>query len=282
MILYRPMVDGDVPAGLSLCRAANWNQTVEDWQLFLKLSPRGCFVAVDDYGEVRGTVTTVRYENRFSWIGMVLVDPAYRRKGIGIQLVREAIHLLREDQVIKLDATSAGRHVYAQLDFVDEYPITRMEAKGLPPLGSPADSAQRVQLNNMRSILEMDRQVFGADREQVLNPIFSRSPQYAFFTEGREGIKSYCFGRPGHNFSHIGPVIASDLESAKHVVIAALQNTQGRPVVIDALQHDPLWMEWLTTIGFTEQRPLIRMYRGKNDWPGIPERQFAILGPEFG
>jgi hypothetical protein len=40
--------------------------------------------------------------------------------------------------------------------------------------------------------------------------------------------------------------------------------------------------QWLISIGFTEQRELIRMYRGKNAYPGTPEKQFAILGPEFG
>ena len=40
------MVEGDIPAGLSLCRTAGWNQTKEDWELFLHLSPEGCCVAV--------------------------------------------------------------------------------------------------------------------------------------------------------------------------------------------------------------------------------------------
>src|SRR5690606_6327999 len=114
MLLYRPMVSGDIPAGLSLCRAAGWNQTAEDWNLFLKLSPKGCCVAVDDEGQVRGTVTTVRYEDHFSWIGMVLVDPSHQRRGIGIQLLREALHVLGDEGTIKLDATPAGRTVYVQ------------------------------------------------------------------------------------------------------------------------------------------------------------------------
>ena len=126
------MVDGDVPAGLSLCRAAGWNQTVEDWELFLKLSPEGCRVAVDEGGQVMGTVTTVRYEDRFSWIGMVLVDPMRQRQGIGIQLLRESLQVLCEDDTVKLDATPAGRHIYLQLDFTDEYFLSRMEIPRVP------------------------------------------------------------------------------------------------------------------------------------------------------
>ena len=66
------MVDGDVPAGLALCRAAGWNQTIEDWDLFLKLSPKGCCVAVDDEGQVRGTAATVQVSKYLKNLVMVV------------------------------------------------------------------------------------------------------------------------------------------------------------------------------------------------------------------
>ena len=39
MITFRQMESADIPAGLSLCRAAGWNQLSRDWELFLRLSP---------------------------------------------------------------------------------------------------------------------------------------------------------------------------------------------------------------------------------------------------
>src|SRR5688500_8612226 len=76
----------DIPSGLRLCRAAGWNQLASDWELFLECSPEGCHAAIDDSGEVVGTVTTIRYGRAFSWIAMVLVDPRRRREGIGTRL----------------------------------------------------------------------------------------------------------------------------------------------------------------------------------------------------
>lgn len=276
------MVDGDVPAGLSLCRAAGWNQTVEDWDLFLKLSPKGCCVAVDDNGQVRGTVATVRYNHHFSWIGMVLVDPIFQRQGIGIQLLREALQILSDEDTVKLDATPAGRHIYVQLDFVDEYRISRMEHKG----GSPAEpgpaSARPITESDLRRIVEFDQEVFGANRERLLKSVFKRDPRLAFLLEEDGVIKGYCFGRTGHNFTHIGPVVAREPQTATIVVSAALMASPGRPVCMDTLHHSTEWSQWLSSIGFTEQRPLIRMYRGNNHHPGNPTQQYAILGPEFG
>ena len=276
------MVHGDIPAGLYLCRTAGWNQTPEDWELFLELSPEGCRVAVDEQGEVRGTVATVRYEDHFSWIGMVLVDPAMQRQGIGIQLLRESLQILCEENTIKLDATPAGRKIYVQLDFVDEYQLSRMEIKNFSPAGLPPSGARVVEYADLPGLLETDRRVFGADRASVVNSILKRAPQFAFLSEGPDGIKGYCFGRAGHAFTHIGPVIARDVATAKDVVAAALHNSSGSPVVMDVLHHTDEWIQWLTSLGFHEQRPLIRMFRGTNDYPGKPEEQFAILGPEFG
>src|SRR5215475_6239116 len=73
----RTMTEADVPAGMRLKDLSGWNQTEHDWQRFLSASPHGCFVAEMD-GQVVGTVATISYENKFAWIGMVLVDPARR------------------------------------------------------------------------------------------------------------------------------------------------------------------------------------------------------------
>ncbi|MGH9754751.1 MAG: GNAT family N-acetyltransferase [Blastocatellia bacterium] len=89
------MTPADIAAGLALTRAARWNQTERDWEMFLRLSPEGCRVAVMDE-RVVGTVATARYEDRFAWIGMVLVDPAERGHGIGSRLMAEALDLLKD------------------------------------------------------------------------------------------------------------------------------------------------------------------------------------------
>src|SRR5690348_15826102 len=104
---FRKMERTDIPAGLSLCRSAGWNQLSRDWELFLSLDPEGNRVCLHDDGSVVGTVTTIRYNKHFAWIGMVLVDPAHQRKGIGLQLLEQACHILKNENCVKLDATPA-------------------------------------------------------------------------------------------------------------------------------------------------------------------------------
>ena len=97
---------------------AGWNQTERDWRGYLSYDPEGCFVA-EVRGQPAGTATTIRYGDRFGWIGMVLVHPDHRRLGLGTRLLKQAIARLQECGVrcTKLDATPMGRTVYVPLGF---------------------------------------------------------------------------------------------------------------------------------------------------------------------
>jgi len=279
MIIYRTMKPYDSAAGLSLCRVAGWNQLARDWEIFLILSPNDCRVAtIND--KVVGTVATIRYQNFFSWIGMVLVDPACRKQGIGTQLLKEALQTLHNQETIKLDATPAGREVYLKLNFVDEYRLSRMST--ISAAGRLKSTARSLRKNDLPAVVKFDREIFGADRQPLLEWILEGAPQFAFLVEEKNEIQGYCLGRYGYNFTQIGPVIARNSGIAINLVSAALKNCIGCPVILDVLHFEPEWIEWLTSIGFAEQRPLLRMYRGSNKFPGLPEKQFSILGPEFG
>ncbi len=279
---FRAMRSADIEAGLRLCRVSGWNQTRRDWEQFLNLSPHGCRVAVKD-GQVIGTVATVNYENRFGWVAMVLVEPALRGNGVGALLMNEAVAVLHDAHPIRLDATPAGQPVYRQLGFVDEYGLSRMETvvarECLKIQGNPARPLTRA---DFPAILRLDREVFGADRRALLEWMFAGAPAYAWVIVQHQQITGYCFGRHGHNAEHLGPVIAHDQTTARQLVTACLHQHPAKPFFFDATHLAPDWRTWLASIGFREQRPFMRMHFGENAYPGLPAKQFAILGPEFG
>jgi hypothetical protein len=80
----------------------------------------------------------------------------------------------------------------------------------------------------------------------------------------------------------VGPVIAQDRAQAEQLTAACLAAAPERPLVLDSARHSKEWLRWLLSEGFLEQRPFTRMFLGENRHSGLPERQFAILGPEFG
>ncbi len=271
----------DIRAGLRLCRASGWNQVEADWSLFLELSPGGCRVA-EKNGHVVGTVATLRYGPRFSWLAMVLVDPGVRRAGIGTRLLCEGLALMRDEQCIRLDATPTGRDLYRQHGFADEYPLTRFTTSvSFAPRSSGAREARRIEKQDLPAIFDWDREIFGADREALLQSLFLRSPERAWVT-GAGGIEGYCFGRRGFLYDEVGPIVATDDTVARNLLSECLRDETGRRFGIDVPGHSASWLAWLQANGFIEERSFMRMHRGRNQHPGRPEYMFGVVGPEFG
>jgi hypothetical protein len=114
----------------------------------------------------------------------------------------------------------------------------------------------------------------------MLQWMLDGAPDLAWLAGGLDGADGFVLCRRGHAFDHVGPIVARDPAVARALVLAALGAT-SRAVVLDATLHVPAWREWLASIGFSLQRELIRMARGTPPAAAV-ERQFAILGPEFG
>ncbi|HET9179638.1 MAG TPA: GNAT family N-acetyltransferase [Terriglobia bacterium] len=275
----RTMTTADISAGMRLKNLAGWNQTPADWRSFLESSPEGCFAAEVD-GKAVGTAATMVYEQRFAWIGMVLVDPEFRGRGIGTRLLRKTIEHLDEIGIctMKLDATPAGRPIYQKLGFHDEYEIDRWLLKRPVPKAPPASRLHSVS----DCVLQLDREIFGADRGSLLRSLAAENPDVALAAEREGETAGYTFGRRGTLADHLGPWMARDEQTATQLLDEFLARSRREMIFVDALKDRRFVAEMLLARGFQVSRPLTRMVRGPNDYPGRPELLCAILGPEFG
>lgn len=281
----RLMTEPDIPAGLHLSALAGWNQTAVDWRRFLDNSPAGCFV-MEHATNVVGTATTISYENRFAWIGMVLVDPEYRKRGIGTELLKKTVEYLdqRHLPTMKLDATPLGKPLYEKLGFVTEFEIERLILKrpskavsiAPPPACSPVGEAE------IELIVRMDREVFGADRGFLLRSLFSEASDLALTVREDGAPRCYAFARRGAFADHLGPWMATSRASAEVLLQGFLAKSSREIVIVDCVKSNAAALELLSACGFTPSRPLTRMARGPNAFPGTPDSMCAILGPEFG
>ncbi len=281
----REMTEQDIPGGVRLNTLSGWNQTSADWNRFLTSSPQGCFV-MEDERKVIGTAATICYQNRFAWIGMVLVDPEYRKQGIGTQLLEKAIEYLDHSGIptIKLDATPLGRPLYTKLGFVDEYGIERWILKRppatiptiSPPTCEPLTEYQKEQ------IFTLDRQLFGADRSFLLRSLCDEAPELVRTVWRDRTPECFAFGRHGLFADHLGPCMATSRVGTETLVREFLAGSARDTLVVDCIQSNLGIIESLAAAGFELSRPLTRMVRGPNAYPGTPDSFCAILGPEFG
>ena len=281
----RVMTKQDVPAGLRLKDLAGWNQTAGDWNRFLDASPEGCFV-VEENGLVCGTATTICYENGFAWIGMVLVDPEHRKHGIGTQLLKKTIEYLDQQKIptMKLDATPQGRPLYEKLGFVAEYEIERWVLKRSPGSDASTPKSNRASLTEvqLKLILSMDRDVFGADRSFLLRSLQHETPEFTLGDWEDAKPQGYAFGRRGSFSDHLGPWMATSSAAAERLLDEFLALSSRENILVDRLTANPVTAELLRARGFAFARNLTRMHRGPNAHPGNSASLCAIAGPEFG
>ncbi len=282
-VVCRLITPADLDACMALKCLAGWNQLREDWEIFLRLNPGGCFAAWAG-DRLVGTATCIDYGGRFSWVGMVLVHPDLRRRGIGTTLMNAVLTALSGCETVKLDATPAGRELYLRLGFADEYDLARLVAPRADWGGAePGDAGiEPLQPRGLEAVADLDAGVFGADRRELLRAWYERTPQAAFILRRDGRVAGYAMGRPGANFATIGPVIAESEQDACRLTRAAGLSFCPGPVGVDSPGRHAGFRSWLESRGFSFQRPLLRMYRGPNRFPGQPGRQWAILGPEVG
>lgn len=280
----RRMTCEDIAAGMGLVRAAGWNQTEADWKRFLDIGPAGCFVAEAE-GGVCGSATTIVYGNQLAWVGMVLVSPRQRGRGIGTELLKVALGYLdsQESLTIKLDATPQGRPIYERLGFEPEYEIERWTRARCTETVVPRDPpAEYSTCSDLDGLLAMDQAVFGADRGGLLRSIHRDAPEFTAVIWDNARVAGYTLGRHGLHADQLGPWMAQNEQVARKLLECFLSHSRRERVVADCLKSSPFARKLLRSAGFEFSRPLTRMVRGPNSSFGCPELLCAILGPEFG
>lgn len=264
--------------------AEGWNQTEKDWKLFIE-DPGNICVVAECNQKVIATTTAINYSQQIAWLAMVLVDKEYRGRGISTALLQNVIGNLESCKSVKLDATPAGQEVYKKFDFSDEYFIARMTNSFVKDfrLQEPSNTApEPIRLSDIPEVVAFDEIAFGASRRQLIEYLVKEYADKSWIIRRNNKIDGIALGRDGIRFHHIGPVLATNTFDAKMLITAALQKLLHQPVVVDVICDKDELFEWLRSIGFVQQRQFTRMYKHLNPFPGLPDNQFLICGPEFG
>jgi hypothetical protein len=214
------------------------------------------------------------------------VNGAFRRQGLATRLLQRCIDdLTAAGCVPVLDATPAGREVYRTIGFQDAWSYHRLALQAPPQLlAAAAPSSVDVRpLDDATwsAICDYDASAFGARRDGLLAGLRGRLPGAEYYAVRDGKIVGLLLGRDGRTASQLGPLIADDDDIALAVLQRVL-STLRSPIYIDLADAKGTVRDFLSTIGFSAQRPLTRMLLGTSKRFDDPRRTFAVVGPEFG
>ena len=272
-LVQAALTQADVPGALALSNKVGWNQTADDWRVFIA---HGRTIGLFDADEgLVATAAALPYHNAFGYISMVIVEPAWRRRGLARRLMGECIDTLRaQSRASLLDATPAGALVYRDLGFVELAKMERWEGEGgVARVGSAAD---RLSPDDLDKLIEADALAFGSQRRFLLEDFLARRGTVAWSCDG-----GYLIMREGHRAMQIGPLVASSNEAARVLLATAIANPRGG-VFLDLFTSWPDLVALLEASGFKRQRPFIRMALDCPTLPGDLARLAIAAGPEFG
>lgn len=281
-LTIRPMVSDDVPAAWGLTVQAGWNQTPGDWRRMLEMEPGGCLAAEVD-GKLVGTTVCCTFGN-VAWLALVLVDVAFRDRGIGRRLVASGLRYAddRGISTVRLDATPLGRPVYERQGFHGQFELSRWG--GVPvgmsmTVGQPMERSDQSDLEYLPDILALDGRATNTNREKFLRRLFTESPPRIVWKDGVQ-VAGYLTRRTGRLATQIGPAMGPP-EAAQELLHQELQYLQGQPVIIDLPVDRTDLADIARSAGLSVQRNLLRMYRGR---PLIEDRSLFQIssGGELG
>jgi GNAT superfamily N-acetyltransferase len=276
----RPLRTDDMEAVMELSATEGWNQTVQDWAFLLE-DPQNIGVAAVAGNKVIGTTVALDYGRQLAWIGMVLVNKAYRGKGVSRLLLQYILESCKA--AMKLDATALGEPVYRKFGFLPEYTISRMVSTSAVNIFTDHEGSPRQALSkHFSAILSLDKMALGIKREKLIAYYMQQYPGKTWVLEENNGIEGFAMGRAGCRYHHIGPIVAATGEQGRALLKQALSKLVGQPVLVDVPVDKKEMIQMLRELNFVEQRQFIRMYRDKNPVAGNISNLFAIAGPEFG
>jgi len=280
----RTLTEADLEFAYKLNMAERWNDRKEDLLRMYNYQPEGCFIA-EVKKEPVGHVFTVSY-GKLAWLGLLIVEAEYRRKGIATQLMNKAIDYLLQHgaQTIKLEAATQVSELYRKLGFIDEYGSLRLSKTIKKPTRQKRDSTTAITKENINKIAAFDKKYFGADRTKILVSLFKENPQLCFANYDKATVEGYLMCRKAENGYSLGPFVCNpeSTRTAKNLLQACMNSLENTTLYVGVPETNKNAVDLLTAHGFTQYSRSIRMRRGPELTNEEVRGVFAIGGPMKG
>ena len=227
----RTMSRDEIALAIGWAAQEGWNPGLHDAETFPAADPQGFFVGALD-GEPVASISVVKYEPGFAFLGLYIVRPEWRGRGLGRRLWQHGMASAAGRQV-GLDGVVAQQPNYRQSGFEMAWRNVRCEGRG----GTPApDDARVVDLARVpfETVRAYDGAYFPADRTAFLRAWLAQPDTFAsgWIEDGR--LQGYGVIRRCRSGWKIGPLFAERERIAECLFLALCSRAGAQePVYLD-------------------------------------------------
>ncbi|UTV30253.1 GNAT family N-acetyltransferase [Photobacterium atrarenae] len=226
--VIRTMTREEVDLAIEWAAQEGWNPGLDDAANYYAADPNGFLIGLLG-DEPIATISAIRYDASFGFIGFYIVKPEYRGKGYGIQIWNTALESL-EGCNIALDGVVAQQDNYKKSGFQLAYRNIRYEGAGG---GGPALSPSIVPLSalSIDQLQSYDQAFFPAPRPQFLQT-WLRQPSAQAYGIVKDGqLTGYGVIRQCRSGYKIGPIYADTPGMAEQLFLALKSTVSERDAI---------------------------------------------------
>ncbi len=240
-----------------------WNPGLHDAHLFWLTDPEAFIAAELDGGLVGGGAIT-SYDGEFGFMGLFIVRPEFRGRGLGRRLWHARLGLLRSrlqpGAAIGMDGVLPMQQWYTRGGFVFSHRTLRYEGVGQAhERGAEVVVADEL---DFERLLAYDRRCFPAPRGRFLRAWIAQPDSLALATVDGGVVRGYGVIRRCGRGAKIGPLFADDAVVAEALYSSLAAFVPGEPVFIDVPEVNAWAMSLAQRHELREVFGTARMYLG--------------------
>lgn len=240
--------------------AEGWNPGIHDAEAFHAADPDGFMIGLLD-DEPISSISVVKFDPDFGFLGFYIVKPEYRSHGYGLRLWNEGMKYL-EGRDVGLDGVPAQEANYARWCFRLADRNTRYEGVASGS-GEEAD-ARIVDLSrvSIADLLAYDDTLSAAPRHDFLRAWISQPGIVGLGIVDNGRLSGYAVVRPCRVGYKFGPLFADDASLADALFRAASGRlASGAPIYLDVPGANPAAVALAERYGLRPGFQTARMYR---------------------
>ncbi len=228
---FRLLSRSELDTALEWAEAEGWNPGLADAGAFWAADPEG-FYGMWVGGELIGSASIVSYAGKQGFVGLFIVRPEWRGKGLGTQFWNFLIPRMRERLDVgapaSLDGVFAMQAYYAKSGFVFTHRNLRME--GVGSQACPDSSLVELESLELDEVVDYDTLHFGTPRREFWKHWLRPSGGIALALPGSGGLAGMGVARPCVRGFKIGPLFAEN-DMVANTIFEALSNfAKGQPL----------------------------------------------------
>ncbi|MDN3556959.1 GNAT family N-acetyltransferase [Halomonas maura] len=269
----------EVDLAIEWAEKEGWNPGLHDADCYYAADPNGFLIGLLD-DEPIATISVIKYDDAFGFLGFYIVKPEYRGKGYGIQIWNEGLQYL-QGLNIGLDGVIDQQENYKKSGFKLAYRNIRYEGLGggVPPHGPEITALSTLPFETIETY---DQPFFPASRPQFTRAWISQPDCHALGIMQNGNLAGYGVMRKCRNGYKIAPLLADTPDLAESLFLALASNASAsEPIFLDVPDINA------SAVALAEKHEMkvsfetARMYTG--DAPDIPlHRLFGVASFEIG